>query len=321
MANELIKSSTVLSFNDYLNFKPFDCKSVDELLECFNAMLLNINRSSLYFAFNVGKLCDPARLKDRFGIQSMAELAEMLQCTPTTLGRYKKVFKTLSVHEVEQLANRGVSVNAVLSVAEIADKDQEMSKLLLEGLVTGDLTTCKEVDAQKTALLEQRLRAGTRYIENAAGNNPIPEEEESDTVDAPSAPAAQPSTTAGGDYGDDEDTVSSYEEAASQNMRDMQNVMKAVRASTTAVRRNLRDIADNYEEQLNVVFDKADILCGNEQMYDAYNELIDELIADTLDANYKLLKVIAEFKRQGRITHAIAVPEDVDVCSLFRKQD
>ena len=327
MANELIKSTTVLSFNDYLNFKPFDCNSVEELLDCFNAMLLNINRSSLYFAFNVGKLCDPARLKDRFGIQSMTELATMLQCTPTTLGRYKKIFKTLTPREVEQLANRGVSVNAVLSVSEIADKDQEMSKLLIEGLVTGDLTTCKEVDARKTALLEQRLRASSHYLENAAGtyadeipedlDTTIPQEEKADTSLADNIVKEHDSGNSDNDDYEDH----SCQEEASQHMRDMQNVMKLVRSSTAAVRRNLRDIADNYQEQLNVVFDKADVLCGDDVMYDAYNELIEELLGDTLDASVTLLRILSEFKRQGRIEHGIPVPEGVDVSSLFRSNN
>lgn len=325
MANELIKSSTVVSFNDYLNFKPFDCRSVDELLDCFNAMLLNINRSSLYFAFNVGKLCDKARLKDRFGIESMTELADLLHCTPTTLGRYKKIFNTLTPRDVEQLANRGVSVNAVLSVADIADKDQEMRKLLLEGLITGDLTTCKEVDARKTALLEQRLRASERYLENAAGTYV---EDESIPEDLNVQPTSEESTDEGATLADNivRDAQDSVEaeyvdtrvEEASQNMRDMQNVMKLVRASTASVRRNLRDIADNYQEQLAVVFDKADVLCGNDQMYDAYNELIEELVADTMDAANRLVVIMSEFQKQGRMQNGIPVPEGVDINSIFR---
>lgn len=324
MANELIKSSTVVSFNDYLNFKPFDCKSIEELLDCFNAMLLNINRSSLYFAFNVGKLCDTARLKDRFGIQSMVELADLLKCTPTTLGRYKKIFKTLTPRDVEQLANRGVSVNAVLSVAEIADKDQEMCKLLLEGLITGDLTTCKEVDARKTALLEQRIRSSSHYLENAAGSYAdVPEDldvTEDDTPTEDNSLADNLVKETRSEQSDEDDYVDTRVEEASQNMRDMQSVMKLVRASTASVRRNLRDIADNYQEQLAVVFEKADVLCGNDQMYDAYNDLIDELIADTMDATIKLIVILDEFNKQGRIPDAIPVPDNIEINTLFRRQ-
>ena len=56
-------------------------------------------------------------------------------------------------------------------------------------------------------------------------------------------------------------------------------------------------------------------------MYDAYNELIEELLGDTLDASVTLLRILSEFKHQGRIEHGIPVPEGVDISSLFRSNN
>ena len=105
-----IESPTILVYSDILNFDLSQCDTIEDVISNISFMFGSVNRASLYSAYVVGRLVDPVVLERKFGIKSISALAKMLGCSSNTLIRYRTVSEMLTPAQVEQLANRRVSI-------------------------------------------------------------------------------------------------------------------------------------------------------------------------------------------------------------------
>lgn len=71
--------SEIIILSDILKKDLFCHESVEDAIADLMDLAANINRSSLYFAWVVGKFARDRKLKTQYGIESQTQLAKLLQ--------------------------------------------------------------------------------------------------------------------------------------------------------------------------------------------------------------------------------------------------
>lgn len=347
MNGTMLSSPTVLPYEQLKNFQFFDCDTIEEVVDATEMMLRHVSRSSLLFAYKVGSLANPARLKSKFGI-TLGQLAEMLGVSTTTLRRYRAMNEMVTLEQLEMLVEHRVSINAVLLVASTMDHSPDIARNVFDALCRGETVTVKDVQANIAQELKSRLLLYNNYpgglpneqqqtlLEQYADETralPAPEETvAAELVDAVSVESeATPEEKImdaeiedpDADEFDEEDEVEGTQPSTdvqkAQSLKEAEAFYKLVHTALLPLRRNLHDVSENLIAQLEKAEEHEGVILGAEPVHDKYRTDILDLARDCQSALETLIKAHLWFKRGGYVERAVECPEGQTFDSIFSK--
>lgn len=329
-----IESPTILVYSDILNFDLSQCDTIEDVISNISFMFGSVNRASLYSAYVVGRLVDPVVLERKFGIKSISALAKMLGCSSNTLIRYRTVSEMLTPSQVEQLANRRVSINAVLALSDSKKDHPEESEIVMDMLLTGGGDIKTESDVQKaifdkivekvkpynllpgsepevvegqllTCSTESEETAADQFIE--ASHNPILDAEDPED---------------GEDEEDEGSTTSSSStssDSGSLNEKDIKKLLKTMRTWIAAANRDLMHVHD-IGTKIDAILDNDSVILGDDDMHEEFVNLLEQLYENVITAAEALMPEVKRGLEYGYLRRGILLPEATDVETLFRKE-
>ena len=312
--------AAVLVHEELLKKDLYNLETIEDVLDSIHDIGKSINKASLFYAWMLGKFANSERLKTKFNL-SVEELAEQLGISMQTLYRYRKVKQMLTEAQITVLAERGVSINAVLEISTISRRHQAEADHLLEALLDGNLNgTVKDVNDALVALINQRQLP---YNMLPGGEPPPPEEDEETLEDAEAEseesddPAQRLIESDEEDYEDEDDAFADISDKGdpSLNKRDAKAMLRTVRSSLTVIRRDFANIINNMQEQLERVEQAQSVIIGDPESSDEYDMLMTDLYTDLVKLVPIVLTQTCRGVEAGLITQPIAV--DSRVGELF----
>lgn len=307
-------SSDIICLNDILVRDLYSHSTIEGAIDELKDLAVNLNRSTLFFAWMVGKFADNRRLSTQYGITSRAKLAELLETSQHTISRYIEVYRMLTDSQVKQLGQMGVSINCVLEIATQRRNNKELGDEVLELVLSNQLSTVKEIQGHCGNVIEQRSQP---YNLLPGGEPPEPVVPFSDIEDDMEE-AAQVSTTPGqkiidaevveNDSDDDEDKTPT-EDDRSQNKKDAQAMLRLARQSVTAIKRDFFNIARDLEEMINKLEDQHSVIIGDQESSDEYDEIVGAMYADMCRATKVIIEQLKRGVDSGYITQQIPMPQ------------
>lgn len=327
-----IESPAVLVYSDILNFDLSQCNTIEDVVSNISYMFGSVNRASLYSAYVVGKLVDPVVLERKFGIPTIAALAKILGCSANTLIRYRTVSESLTPAQVEQLANRRVSINAVLALSDSKKDHPEETEAVMDMLLTGcDIKTESEVQqAIFNKIVEKvkpyNLLPGSEP-EALEGHLIAPSKESTETVADQFIEASHNPILDVEDDGEDEDegdysapsNSSDSSDGGSLNTKEIKTVLKTVRTWIAAAKRDVISVHD-IKDKLDAILDSDSMILGDDEMYESYADLMEQLYSNILTAAEAIIPEVKRGIEYGYIKRGILLPQTADVETLFRKE-
>lgn len=349
MNGTMLSSPTVLPYEQLKNFQFFDCDTIEEVVDATEMMLRHVSRSSLLFAYKVGSLANPARLKSKFGI-TLGQLAEMLGVSTTTLRRYRAMNELVTMEQLEMLVEHRVSINAVLLVASTMDHSPDIARNVFDALCRGETVTVKDVQANIAQELKSRLLLYNNYpgglpneqqqtlLEQYADETralPAPEETvaaelvESISIDDDQTPEEKlidaeiedPDADEFDEEDEAEDTQPSTDAQKAQSLKEAEAFYKLVHTALLPLRRNLHDVSENLIAQLEKSEEHEGVILGAEEVHDKYRTDMLDLARDCQSALEALIKAQLWFKRGGYVERAVECPEGQSFDSIFSKSE
>ena len=265
----------------------------------------------------IGRFANNQRLKTKFNL-SVEELAEQMGTSMQTLYRYRKVHQMLTESQITVLADRGVSINAVLEISTISRRHADEAQLLLDALLDGSLEgTVKDLNDALVELINRRQLPYNML----PGGEPPPEEpaegEETleditESAEDDSDPAQRIIEGDGEDEDDDEDMFASPSAGdPSQNKRDAKAMLRTVRSSLGVIRRDFANIINNLEEQLVRVEQAQSVILGDQESSDEYDILVGDMYSDLVKVLPILINQACRGVEAGMITQPIVITSKV----------
>ena len=349
MNGTMLSSPTVLPYEQLKNFQFFDCDTIEEVVDATEMMLRHVSRSSLLFAYKVGSLANPARLKSKFGI-TLGQLAEMLGVSTTTLRRYRAMNEMVTMEQLEMLVEHRVSINAVLLVASTMDHSPDIARNVFDALCRGETVTVKDVQAN----IAQELKSRLLLYNNYPGGLPNEQQQsllEQYADEAKALPAPEETVTAelvgsieieedqtpeeklidaeiedpDSDEFDEEDEVEVEQKAAdaqkAQSLKEAEAFYKLVHTALLPLRRNLHDVSENLIAQLEKSEEHEGVILGAEEVHEKYRTDMLDLARDCQSALEALIKAQLWFKRGGYVERAVECPEGQTFDTIFSKSE
>ena len=349
MNGTMLSSPTVLPYEQLKNFQFFDCDTIEEVVDATEMMLRHVSRSSLLFAYKVGSLANPARLKSKFGI-TLGQLAEMLGVSTTTLRRYRAMNEMVTMEQLEMLVEHRVSINAVLLVASTMDHSPDIARNVFDALCRGETVTVKDVQANIAQELKSRLLLYNNYpgglpneqqqtlLEQYADevkSLPAPEEtvaaelvesieiEEDQTPEEKliDAEIEDPDADEFDEEDEAEDTQPSTDVQKAQSLKEAEAFYKLVHTALLPLRRNLHDVSENLIAQLEKSEEHEGVILGAEEVHEKYRTDMLDLARDCQSALEALIKAQLWFKRGGYVERAVECPDGQTFDTIFSKSE
>ena len=349
MNGTMLSSPTVLPYEQLKNFQFFDCDTIEEVVDATEMMLRHVSRSSLLFAYKVGSLANPARLKSKFGI-TLGQLAEMLGVSTTTLRRYRAMNELVTLEQLEMLVEHRVSINAVLLVASTMDHSPDIARNVFDALCRGETVTVKDVQANIAQELKSRLLLYNNYpgglpneqqqtlLEQYADEIkalPAPEESvvaelvDAVSVDSEATPEEKIMDADIDDPDSDEfdaedefeDTQKTADAQKAQSLKEAEAFYKLVHTALLPLRRNLHDVSENLIAQLEKSEEHEGVILGADEVHDKYRTDMLDLARDCQSALEALIKAQLWFKRGGYVERAVECPDGQTFDSIFSKSE
>jgi hypothetical protein len=330
MVMSVVDSPTVLVFDDCLAFDPFSCDSLEDVRSRYGAMLGGLNRYALYTAYSIGRLIDEKKLERYFKIKSIKELADYLGYSSMQLRRYRTVYELLTDNQVRRLAGQGVSINAVVKLAEISEEDPDQATKLLDALMCGELKTEKDLKQEYVRVIADRMQPKNLLPggdpDVAPATTPIIEDVE--VIDSPAdavADTVKEQDCATCDDVEDAEEVTHMQISASgddsQNKRDIRNLMRNCRSDLAPVRRDLLSVQEDIPAQLEVLLGREDVIIGDDEAHEEYTKLLKEFFDLCQGAVEKLVPIIEEGLSRGLLGRPCVLPESTSIDRVFRKEN
>lgn len=342
-----IDSSSVLVFDDYLDFDPFGCSSIEDAATHYLSMVGSLNRHALYFAYAVGRLINKDKLYSKFGVKNLKQVADLMHVSKMTLLRYRCVYELLTPNQVKQLASKMVSVNAVLAVAHIKLEYPDKAQEYLDGLMSGELHTSADVEDALVKMIEDRNRPANFFPGGTSNDDTDAEEWDNQNLlciegdkTAEERIAELNGDVLVEDFGPDKskeakrsdkpksslkhetiDMDDDEGEEDTQNKRDIKALMRASRAGIAALRRDLVAVRENVPAQMDTLHERSAVIMGDQEMFEEFNDSLTGIYEDIRSA---LAVLIPEFKRgmdYGLITGKCVLPDTACLDELFRKEE
>lgn len=311
--------SAVLIHEELLKKDLYNLETIQDVLDSIHDIGKSINKASLFYAWMIGRFANNQRLKTKFNL-SVEELAEQLGTSMQTLYRYRKVNQMLTEAQITVLADRGISINAVMEISTISRRHAEEAQMLLDAILDGSLDgTVKDLNEALVSLINQRQLP---YNLLPGGEPPPPTEDDSDdTVESLSEETSKElrdpaSSIAGSDDSDDEDDdMDTFSDSASGdaslNSRDAKAMLRTVRSSVTVIRRDLANIINNLEEQIARAEQAQSVILGDEKSSEEYDDMIQLMYTDLARAVSIMVGQACRGVEAGMITHPIEITSKV----------
>jgi transcriptional regulator with XRE-family HTH domain len=299
--------AAVLVHEELLKKDLYNLETIEDVLDSIHDIGKSINKASLFYAWMLGKFANSERLKTKFEL-SVEELADRLGISMQTLYRYRKVKQMLTEAQITVLAERGVSINAVLEISTISRRHQDEANLLLDALLDGNLNgTVKDVNDALVSLINQRQLP---YNMLPGGEPPPPEDDEETLEDTESsigddASPADRLLESDEEECDDEDFADMTD--PSLNKRDAKAMLRTVRSSLTVIRRDFANIINNMQEQLERVEQAQSVIIGDPESSDEYDMLLSDMYTDLVKLVPIVLQQTCKGVEAGLITQPIPV--------------
>lgn len=301
--------AAVLVHEELLKKDLYNLETIEDVLDSIHDIGKSINKASLFYAWMLGKFANSERLKTKFNL-SVEELAEQLGISMQTLYRYRKVKQMLTEAQITVLAERGVSINAVLEISTISRRHQAEADHLLEALLDGNLNgTVKDVNDALVALINQRQLP---YNMLPGGEPPPPEDDDDETLEDTENAVGDDIDPAEKLVGSDDEDECEDEDFAdmgdpSLNKRDAKAMLRTVRSSLTVIRRDFANIINNLQEQLERVEQAQSVIIGDQESSDEYDMLLSDMYTDLVKLVPIVLQQTCKGVDAGLITQPIPV--------------
>ena len=307
-------ASDIICLNDILVRDLYSHSTIEGAIDELKDLAVNLNRSTLFFAWMVGKFADNRRLSTQYGVTSRAQLAKLLETSQHTISRYIEVYKMLTDQQVKQLGQMGVSINCVLEIATQRRNNKELGDQVLEMVLSNQLSTVKEIQGHCGAVIEQRSQP---YNLLPGGEPPEPVTPFSDIEDDMEE-ASDAATTPGEkiidaeiveDDSDESEAKTVTEDDRSQNKRDAQAMLRLARQSVTVIKRDFFNIARDLEVMMDKLEDQHSVIIGDDDCSEEYDEIVGAMYADMCRATRVIIEQLKRGVDSGYITQQIPMPQ------------
>lgn len=321
-------SSEIIILSDILKRDLFQHETVEGAISELMDLAANINRSSLFFAWTVGKFARDRKLKTQYGIETQSQLAKLMQTSDMSISRYKAVNMLLTEEQLKQLSALRISTSAVLEIANAYSAGyKEESKQLIDLVLSNQIATAAEIKGTFQGMLQEKSKP---YNLLPGGEAPAEEAgtlgEDIEAADADSKSPAERLVSEASDVEDEEgDQDGEASQPDSQNKRDAVMMLRTVRQDIAAARRDMTQIWRDLPAEIDKVIEAQGVILGDTESSDTLNELMGELYDDMQRAVVTLIEQLARGAEFGYVPHQLKMPEKgrnaFCGCGLFAQEE
>ena len=308
-------ASDIICLNDILVRDLYSHSTIEGAIDELKDLAVNLNRSTLFFAWMVGKFASNRRLSTQYGITSRAKLAELLETSQHTISRYIEVFNMLTDQQVKQLGQMGVSINCVLEIATQRRNNKELGDEVLELVLGNQLSTVKEIQGHCGSVIEQRSQPYNLLPGGEPPEPTVPFSDIEDDMDEASAAISTPgekiidAEIVAENDSDEASTKTDSNDEPSQNKRDAQAMLRLARQSVTAIKRDFFNIARDLEVMLDKLEDQQSVIIGDQESSNEYDDIVKAMYADMCRATIVIIEQLKRGVDAGYIERQIPMPQ------------
>lgn len=309
-------ASDIICLNDILVRDLYSHSTIEGAIDELKDLAVNLNRSTLFFAWMVGKFASNRKLHTQFNVESKRQLAKLLETSEATIYRYIDVYNMLTEAQVKQLGQMGVSVNCVLEIATQRKSNKELANEILELVLSNQLSTVPDIKSHCSTVIAQRAQP---YNLLPGGEPPTPETPFSDIEDdmedgrlAATTPGqrildAEIVDDVDNDSGDDSNRK--VDDDKSQNKRDAESMLRIARQSTTAIKRDFFNINRDLAVMLDKLEDQHSVILGDTVSSDEYDRIVEEMYVEMSRAVRTIIEQLKRGVDSGYIPTQIPMPQ------------
>ena len=325
--------SEIIVLSDIVKRDLYCHETIDDAIAELMDLAANLNRSNLYFAWTVGKFAEDRKLKTQYGIESHSQLAKLMGTSDMSITRYCNVKKLLTEEQLRQLGNLRISTSAVLEIATAHSNGyKEEAKQLIDLVLSNEISTAAEIKSSFKQMLMEKSRPYNLLPGGEAPPDINPEDsiesdelaaEESVKSPADKLESNAPQTAARStdeEYGGDEDEEA---DGGSVNKRDAIMMLKTVRQSIAAVRRDMVQVWRDLPSEVDSLVEAQSVILGDSESSSEFEELMSSVYLDMQEAAKVLIEQLARGAEFGYVTNQITMPKAGRTafcgCGLFRE--
>lgn len=323
--------SDIIILSDIVKRDLYCHDTIDDAIAELMDIAANMNRSSLYFAWAVGKFAENRKLKTKYGIESHAQLARLMGTSDMSITRYCSVYKLLTEEQLKQLGSMRISTSAVLEIATAQGNGyKEEAKLLLDSVLKNEISTAAEIKGSFKTMLMEKTR---QYNLLPGGEAPAVVDEgeslESDVEeveDSLSSPADKIIKNSDDvvDAEEVEDEDSEDKGDGSLNKRDAVMMLKTVRQTIAAMRRDMVQIWRDLPSEVASIIEAQSVILGDQDSSNEFDDMMSAVYLDMQEALKVLIEQLAKGAEYGYLTQQVKMPKEGRTafcgCGLFREE-
>lgn len=318
--------SDIIILSDIVKRDLYCHDNIDDAIAELLDIAATMNRSSLYFAWAVGKFAENRKLKTQYGIESHAQLARLMGTSDMSITRYCSVYKLLTEEQLKQLGSMRISTSAVLEIATAQSNGyKEEAKLLLDAVLDNEIATAAEIKGSFKAMLMEK----TKQYNLLPGGEAPAEDTSDETLEDDLTEAEFRSKSPAdriidveelGDGGDDDDDEGPKEDG-SLNKKDAVMMLKTVRQTIAAMRRDMVQIWRDLPSEVASVMESQSVILGDPESSAEFDDMMSAVYLDLQEALKVLIEQAAKGVEYGYIQHQLKMPKEGRLafcgCGLF----
>ena len=323
--------SDIIILSDIVKRDLYCHDNIDDAIAELMDIAANMNRSSLYFAWAVGKFAENRKLKTQYGIESHAQLARLMGTSDMSITRYCSVYKLLTEEQLKQLGSMRISTSAVLEIATAQSNGyKDEAKLLLDSVLNNEISTAAEIKGSfKSMLMEKtkqyNLLPGGEAPAGDSTEGSLSEDIEEVEFDSKSPAdriidAEEVLDTEDKDVGDRDDAESD----GSMNKQDAVMMLKTVRQTIVAMRRDMVQIWRDLPSEVASVMEAQSVILGDAAASDEFDDMMSAMYLDMREALTVLIEQTAKGAEYGYVQNQVKMPKEGRTafcgCGLFMEE-
>lgn len=322
--------SDIIILSDIVKRDLYCHDNIDDAIAELMDIAANMNRSSLYFAWAVGKFAENRKLKTQYGIESHAQLARLMGTSDMSITRYCSVYKLLTEEQLKQLGSMRISTSAVLEIATAQSNGyREEAKLLLDSVLNNEIATAAEIKGSFKAMLMEKTK---QYNLLPGGEAPVADDVEDtleDDIDAAEFNSKSPAdriidAEEISDTEDDDEDSTEDASDGSLNKKDAVMMLKTVRQTIAAMRRDMVQIWRDLPSEVASVMESQSVILGDQESSDEFDDMMSAVYLDMQEALKVLIEQAAKGAEYGYIQNQIRMPKEGRTafcgCGLFMEE-
>jgi hypothetical protein len=236
-----------------------------------------------------------------------------------SISRYCSVSRLLTAEQLKKLSSLRISTSAVLEIARAYSEGyKEESKLLMDAVLSNEISTAGEIRGSFRAMLMEKNKP---YNLLPGGEAPEGSEDLSSTLDEDLEEAEESTQTPADkllksdakvidveEIEEDDDDGSSKDDG-SLNKKDAVMMLKNVRQTIAAMRRDMVQIWRDLQAEVESVMESQGVILGDQESSDEFDELMSAAYQDMQEALKVLIEQMAKGAEYGYVTNQVKMPK------------